>query len=231
MLPTLSVPEFQTVLPSTGKKITFRPFLVREEKILLIALEDGEKETIIKAVLDLLRNCIIDEIDVDNLATFDVEYLFMQIRSKSVSEQIEMMLRHGQGDCEAKTKVKVDVEKIKVTGEISDGKIELTDKIGIKLKYPSYSVDKTIERDAEHLFELISNNVEYIYDQENVYDEFTKEELIQWIDHLNKDQFEKVLTFFTEAPSLRHNIEWECKECGKKDYAIVEGLRDFFMLV
>lgn len=232
MLPTLSVPEFETEIPSTGKKIKFRPFLVREEKILLIALEDGEKEAIIRAVLDLLKNCIIDEINIENLPTFDVEYLFMQIRSKSVSETIEMTLRHSQDkECKARTKHIVKIEDIKLKGIVNDGKIQLTDKIGIKLKYPTYTKAKTLVRDTENLFKLVIENIEYVYDQDTVYDNFSLEEVTEWLDHLNKEQFEKIMYFFLSAPTLTHTIEWECKECKEKDMAIVEGLKDFFTLV
>jgi len=137
MLPTLSVPEFTTTLPSTGKKIKFRPFLVREEKILLIALEDGEKQTIIDAVVELLKNCIKSKVDVDKLPTFDIEWLFMQIRAKSVSEQIEMILSHGgNNECDAKTKYILNIEDLSITGNVSDGKIDLGSGIGIKLDYP-----------------------------------------------------------------------------------------------
>jgi len=231
MLPTLSIPEFTTVQPSTGKDIRFRPFLVREEKILLIALEDGEKETIIRAVLDLLDACIIDDIDVHGLPTFDVEYLFMQIRAKSVGEQIEMLLRHNSSDeCKEKTKFNLNIDDIKIVGKVSDGKIQLSDEIGIKLKYPTFETERTVEKNANSLFSMIMENVEYVYDLENVYDDFTKEELEDWIGHLNKDQFDKILEFFSNAPKLSHVIEWECKKCGKKDYAVVEGLKGFFML-
>jgi hypothetical protein len=233
MLPTLSVPEFKTKLPSTNKNIKFRPFLVKEEKILLIALEDGEKETIIGAVKDLLKNCILTKgIDIDKLSTFDVEWLFMQIRSKSVGEQIEMTLSHnGDSECKARTKYVFDIEDLSITGSVSDGKIELDNSIGIKLTYPTYSDEKMMERTASNLFAMVKDNVEYIYDNDNVYDEFTTEELDEWLDHLNKDQFEKILAFFTDGPSLSHLIEWDCAECGEKDYALVEGLKDFFMLV
>lgn len=232
MLPTLSIPEFKTKLPSTGKNIKFRPFLVKEEKILLIALEDGEKEVVVEAVLDLLKNCVLSKIDIDSLPTFDIEWLFLQIRSKSVGEQIEMMLSHGgKTECTAKTKTMFNIEDVKVIGEVSDGKIELEDGIGIKLSYPTYKREKTVEKNAENLFELIKTNVVYVYDADNIYDEFTEDEISQWIDGLNQEQFEKILEFFTQSPSIRHMIEWKCSECGEDDFAIVEGLKDFFMLV
>jgi len=231
MLPTLSIPEFTTTLPSTGKKIKFRPFLVREEKILLIALEDGEKQAIVDAVLNLLKNCIKSKIDVYKLPTFDVEWLFMQIRAKSVGEQIEMVLGHGaNSECSVKTKYILNIDDLSIDGNVSDGKIGLGSGIGIKLKYPSYSEEKNIERSVESLFATVKGNVEYIYDSDQIYDDFTDKELEEWLDHLNKEQFEKVMSFFTEGPSLSHMIEWECEGCKQKEFALVEGLKDFFML-
>lgn len=232
MLPTLSVPEFTTTLPSTGKKIKFRPFLVREEKILLIALEDGEKQTIIDAVVELLKNCIKSKVDVDKLPTFDIEWLFMQIRAKSVSEQIEMILSHGgNNECDAKTKYILNIEDLSITGNVSDGKIDLGSGIGIKLDYPTYTSEKIMKRDAENLFAMVKENIKYVYDSEQIYDDFTEQELEEWLDHLNKEQFEKIMSFFADGPSLSHIIEWECEKCKEKDFAYVEGLKDFFMLV
>ena len=232
MLPKLSIPEFTTTIPSTKKKIKFRPFLVREEKILLIALEDGEKETIARAIIELLKNCILNtEIKVEELPKFDIEYLFMQVRAKSVGESIDMLVRHGSGDCKAKTKITLNIDDIKILGKISDGKIAITEQVGVKLRYPTY--ERTIngeERTAVSLFENVVDNVEYVYDAETVYNEFSKEELEEWLNNLNKDQFDKILDFFMREPKLSHTIEWTCKECGKKDYAIVEGLKGFFML-
>ena len=232
MLPTLSIPEFKTKLPSTGKTIKFRPFLVKEEKVLLIALQDGEKQSIIEAVVALLKNCVLSKIDIDKLPTFDIEWLFMQIRAKSVGEEIEMTLgHHDDKGCKARTKYIFKIEDLTINGSVSDGKIELADGVGIKLKYPTYSDDKMMERNAENLFVMVKENVEYVYDSENIYDEFTEEEMDNWLEHLNQQQFEKILAFFTDGPSLSHLIEWECEECKEKDYALVEGLKDFFMLV
>jgi len=231
MLPTLSVPQFVTKLPSTGEEIKFRPFLVKEEKILLFALEDGEKETIIRAVIDLLKNCILNEINIEELPTFDIEYLFMKVRAKSVGEEIEMVLSHGQSsECDAKTKYVFNIDEIDVEGSVREGKIELQDNIGIKLKYPSYQKDKNSNKDADSLFQMIKENIEYVYDSENIYDDFTEEEITSWIENLNNDQFDKILDFFVNGPSLRHMIEWDCPSCNKKDFAVVEGLKDFFML-
>ena len=231
MLPILSVPEFKTKLPSTGKTIKFRPFLVKEEKVLLIALQDGEKQSIIEAVVALLKNCVLSKVDIDKLPTFDIEWLFMQIRSKSVGEEIQMTLGHNDDkSCKERTNIIFKIEDLSISGSISDGKIELADGIGIKLKYPTYSNDKMMERNAENLFVMVKENVEYVYDSENVYDEFTEHEMDVWLEHLNQQQFEKILVFFTDGPSLSHLIEWECEKCGEKDYALVEGLKDFFML-
>lgn len=232
MLPTLSVPEFKTTLPSTGKTIAFRPFLVKEEKVLLIALEDGSKEAVSNAIINLLDNCILTkDIDAEKLPTFDVEYMFLQIRSKSVGESVDMYVRHGNDTiCDHKTKVSVKLEDITVSGEIADGKIMLTDTIGIKLKYPSYSRYND-DKSTEMMFDNVYKNIEYVYDTENVYDDFSAEEIEEWINGLSKEQFDKILKFFNNIPKLSHKIEWTCEKCGKEDYAIVEGLKGFFTSV
>jgi hypothetical protein len=135
-LPSLSTPEFVTKIPSTGEEIKYRPFLVKEEKILLMALEGKDQVEITDAVMRLLENCIITKIDIKKLATFDVEYLFLKLRGKSVGENIEIRAMHQTGDCKETTNVSINLDKIEISGEKTDGKIMLTDDVGVKLKYP-----------------------------------------------------------------------------------------------
>ena len=139
-LPQLVSPEFTMEIPSTKQKIKFRPFLVKEEKILLMAMESGDQNDVSRTVEQILGNCIIDDIDISKLATFDIEYLFLQLRGKSVGEVIELQLRHTKKDSECKhiTQFNLNLDDIKVKGDISDGKIMLDDKIGVKVNYPTY---------------------------------------------------------------------------------------------
>jgi hypothetical protein len=229
MLPKISTPEFSTKIPSSGQKINFRPFLVKEEKILLMALEGGDDKEIERAIKKLLKECILDQIDVEKLATFDVEFLFLKLRAKSVGEVIELVVSHPEGDCTHKTAVKVNIDDIKVSDVVSDGKIQLTDGIGVKMRYPSLSDVTGMDGDnPADIFELIENCVEFVYDQTEVYSDFSKKELNEWIEGLNQEQFKKIAEFFSKQPRLEHKIKWTCKECGKEDEIVIRGLQNFF---
>ena len=228
-LPIMTTPSFTTVIPSTGKEVEFRPFLVKEEKILLMALEGGDAIEMVKAINKIIDACLITEVDLNKLSTFDTEHLFLQIRGKSVGEVIEMRVRHTDDDEECKhvQSVMVNLEDVKPNGDIKDGKIELTDEIGIKLRYPTMN-DIELLDDDDSLYDIINSCVEYVYDKDNVYSDFTKEELSNWIDNLNQSQFTKISEFMESIPKLSYEIKWKCDSCGKDDSIIVEGLQSFF---
>ena len=230
-LPALSSPEFITEIPSTKQKIKFRPFLVREEKILYMALEGKDNTEILNAVITVLTNCILTpNIDISKLATFDIEYLFLQLRGKSVGESIEIVLRHTDSECKESVNVAVNLDDIKVQGEISDGKIMLTDDVGIKLKYPHAEDLTRIERVAEgrNVFDSIAYIVDYIYDKETVYNDYSIGEISEWLEQLNQEQFNKIINFMNNMPRLSHTIEWTCNVCGEKETIVLEGLQSFF---
>lgn len=230
-LPVLSSPEFITEIPSTKEKIKFRPFLVREEKILYMALEGKDNIEILNAVITVLNNCILTpNIDINKLATFDIEYLFLQLRGKSVGENIEIVLRHTDSECTESVNVSVNLDDIKVQGEISDGKIMLTDDVGIKLKYPHAGDLSRLEKASEgqNVFDSVSYIVDYIYDKETVYNDYTTEEISEWLEQLNQEQFNKIVNFMNKMPKLSHTIEWACNACGKKETILLEGLQSFF---
>lgn len=229
-LPSISTPEFQTTIPSTGENITYRPFLVKEEKILLMAMEGGDAVEMSNAMLNILKSCILSEVDVEKLATFDIEYLFLTLRSKSVGEVITLNINHTtETECKHLSEVKVSIDDIKVEGEISDGKIMLTDSIGIKLRYPKMSDLKDVSTaDSETMFKMVRKCIEYIFDKEDVYSDFTEEELETWIDGLNQTQFGTITKFFENTPKLSHTVEWTCEKCKEKDSIKLEGLQSFF---
>jgi hypothetical protein len=230
-LPQLTSPEFVTEIPSTGKEIKYRPFLVKEEKILLMALEGGDDKEISRAIMNILSSCIIDDVDLNSLATFDIEYLFLKLRAKSVGEVIELVLSHPKKDieCDHKTEVDINIDDIKVIGDISDGKIQINDSIGLKLRYAGLKdIDDLNGTDTDQLYDVVVNCVEYIYDTENVYDDFTKDEMSEWLGQLSTSQFKKITDFFENAPKLSHVVEWTCPKCGKKERIVLEGLQSFF---
>lgn len=230
-LPSISTPTFTTKIPSSGDEIQYRPFLVKEEKILLMALEGGDQKEISTAILKLLDECIITEIYTEKLSTFDVEYLFLKLRGKSVGEVIKVTVGHLEGDCKHKTEASISIEDIQVSGEIQDGKVMVTDSVGVKLRYPSLKDVMNVNGenpDTEAMFDLITDCVEYVYDAENIYNDFTHKEMKEWVESLSQEQFKKISNFFEDLPKLSHEIAWSCSECGKKDSMVLEGLQAFF---
>jgi hypothetical protein len=230
-LPNISTPEFQTTIPSTGEKIVFRPFLVKEEKVLLMALEGGDQQEITNAILRILDSCILSELDVSKLSTFDVEFLFLNLRGKSVGEVIEVKMGHTEGECKALTDASIKIDDIGIVNEISDGKIMLTDDVGVKMRYPTVQdVAQLDMKNADDTFGLIAQCIEYIYDKESVYNEFTREEITDWVGNLNQGQFKQIASFFEEMPKLSYELKWKCDACGESETRMIEGLQGFFML-
>ena len=231
-LPQLVSPEFTTEIPSTKQKIKFRPFLVKEEKILLMASEGNDPAEMQRAVKSILSNCILTKINVSNLATFDLEYLFLKLRGKSVGEEIELLMKHSsKSECKHQTTVKMNLDDIKIVGKVSDGKIMLDDKIGVKLKYPTFDeVAKMSENQSntEIIYKTMAMLIEYVYTEEEVYNDFTDEEMEEWITKLNQKQFAKITDFLANMPKLSQKVEWTCSKCGEKDTVVLEGLQAFF---
>ena len=246
-LPTITVPQYSLTLPSTGKEYKYRPFLVKEEKILLIAMESEDEKQIIDATVNIIKNCIVGEIDIDDLPIFDIEYIFLQLRGKAKGEILE--LKYACPKCKEQIPLAINIDEIKV--EKKDGhsnKIELTDVVGIVMKYPNIEVQKKLTdiakntTEIEGLFETITNCIDYIYDAESTYPakDHTKKELHDFLESINDEQFQKISKFFETAPSLKHEIELHCKnkvkgkgkekkECGYKEKTMLEGLNSLFV--
>ena len=228
-LPLLSTPEYDIEVPSTKETITIRPFLVKEEKILLTALEGGEEKEIVKSIKQVMKNCILSDVEIDNLSFFDFEYIFLMMRSKSVGDVIELNLEHH---CGQTNKVSIDINSIQVQfSEDHSDTIKLNDDIGIKMKYPTISNTNmfTDTNDVNQVFEIMETSIDYVYDSETVYDEFTKEELKSFIESMDKDQLEKIMNFFNTMPSLEHQVEYTCTNCGEVQKYTLKGISDFFM--
>ena len=228
-LPLLSTPEYDIEVPSTKETITIRPFLVKEEKILLTALEGGDENEIVKSIKQVMKNCILSDVEIDNLSFFDFEYIFLMMRSKSVGDVIELNLEHHCGET---NKVSIDINSIQVQfSEDHSDTIKLNDDIGIKMKYPTISNTDmfTDTNDVNKVFEIMETSIDYVYDSETVYDEFTKEELKSFLESMDKDQLEKIMNFFNTMPSLEHKIEYTCTNCGEVQKYILRGISDFFM--
>jgi len=241
-LPNLAIPEYSLTLPSNGKELRYRPFLVKEEKLLLLAIESKEDQQIVTATKNVLKNCIFGDVNIDDMPIFDIEYVFLWLRGRAKGEMIE--LKYTCPDCSNALNVDVNLEDIKVkTYEDHEKKIELDNGIGLVMKYPNILMQSKIEKDEEQndvetLFKSIRLCIDYIYDSETMYSskDHTEKELQDFIESLTDFQFKKVSKFFDTMPKLQHKINLNCtyKEkkkksvCGYKEEIVLEGLQSFF---
>ena len=234
-LPVISVPKFELTLPSTGKKYKYRPFLVKEEKILLIALEGDNSREILSAVKDLVSACV-EKIKIEDLTIFDLEYVFLRLREKSIGDIIKINLRHkNSSECENVQEVEVNLNEVGVIfNDKNEKKIQLTDNVGMVLKYPSITIMDKISDDSnesDYAMEILENCIDYIYDADKIYPskDYKKEEIHQFIDSLSHQHMEKIDNFFTTLPKLEHKVTWKCEKCGKEETMTLSGLSDFFI--
>ena len=235
-LPKINTPTYELEVPSTNEKIKYRPFLVKEEKILLIALESNENNQIIQAVKEIVAMCTFDKIDLGNMPMFDVEYIFLQIRSKSVGETSNLKLL-CKDDGETYADVKIDLGDIKVSvDEEHTNKIELTDEMGMIMTYPtidSFMNTGISEITSSNMLEVIATCILQIYDKkgEEVFDakDQTKEELNDFIGQLNTKQFLEVQKFFDTMPKLQHTVMVKNPKTKVESEVVLNGLNDFFV--
>lgn len=238
-LPKIDTPVFDLVLPLCKKKIKFRPFLVKEQKNLLMAMESGDRDTIEKNVKQVLQNCTLTEdVDIDKLPVIDIEFYFLNLRARSVGEIVENKYRCDNdvegNKCGNIMEVSINLLDLKVTNITENNDlIQLTDDVFVKLKYPEFSVLKSISDKnevADIAFEMVAESVEYVFDGEQYYysNEVPKEELIEFIESLSQQQFSKIEEFFTNLPKLEKKIEMKCSKCGFKHMLDIEGLESFF---
>jgi hypothetical protein len=238
-LPSLDFPTFELTLPSTGKSVIYRSFLVKEEKILLIAMESGDENDIVRAMKDIIKACIMKGIkNIDKLPMFDIEYLFLNIRAKSVGEVIELKYQHINGknsdgdDCEHVQEFELDINDIQVIkDDAHTRKIKLTDTIGVLMKYPTLDDSEQAQKSGDEigkLFSLVYNCVESVWEGDEVHDDATEAEMKVFIDSMTKDQFAKITQFFETMPKMKHKIEYTCAGCGSKESIELEGLQSFF---
>ena len=232
-LPTMDLPTYELVVPSNKKKIKFRPFLVKEEKVLLMALETDDEKNIKNAVFELLKACISTRIKLENLASFDLEYIFLNIRAVSVGEIVQMNITCQDDE---KTQVKynlnlTDVNVIFPKGH--DSKIMLTDTLGVIMKYPSFDgfiQGQFTDNKEFDVIKVIAESIDQIFEGEEVYDESTtsKKEFVQFVEGLTTPQLEKIQEFFETAPRLEHSFKVTNPSTGKESDYTLRGLASFF---
>ena len=234
-LPKLGYPTYELELPSTGKTVKYRPFLVKEEKVLLLALEAKDEKQVTNAVKDLLKNCVLSRIKVDQLPSFDLEFLFLKIRAASIGEELTLTVT-CLDDNETKVDAKININEIEVfKPEGHDKKIMFDDKTGIVMKYPSMQqfVDREfLQKDmkTEEVYDFIADSIDQIFDDEEVYDSSTttKKEFRTFVDSLTTKQFEKVQKFYETSPKLSHKFTVINPNTGKDSEYTIEGLQSFF---
>lgn len=237
-LPQVNATRYTMVVPSTGKEVEFRPFLVKEEKILMVALESKDNKLIMRSLKDVISACTFNEVVVDELASFDLEYMFLKLRSKSVGETAKIAIKCEE--CDSSSNHNVNLEDIKMDMSQDDKVIMLTDEVGMEFKYPSVNQmqnlnvenldELTPEQKMQATMDLVVLSIDNIFDAEDVHpaNNYKESELVEFIDGLNSAQFAKVTEWFGNMPALTHNLKWKCKDCGHDNDIELRGLQSFF---
>lgn len=244
-LPQIDTPIYALKLPSSGEKVQYRPFLVREEKILLTAMEGAKnlkgqefQSAVRDVIVRIIGNCTDGKVDGGGLPAFDVDYLFLNIRAKSRGEVIEPSFTCNQeidgNICGTVDKFAVKIDDIKVEFPKEDySKVMITDDVGLQFKFLTTEEMKVHDNETdniEKMFKIIVDSVDYVFDEENVYKgkETSKGEMMQFVENLTEGAFDNIKLFFANQPRLKHVIEYKCSKCGHKEPVALEGLEDFF---
>ena len=235
-LPKISTPTYELVLPSSGKKIKYRPFLVREEKVLIVAMESEDETQIATAVKDVIKNCIITRgIKVDDFATFDIEYVFLNIRGKSVGEDVEVLVTcPDDGETQVPTVISLDDIKV-LTNKEHNKDIVLDDELTLRMKYPSMGEFVKTNFSGEEItvegtFDLIASCVEQVFNEEESWSasDCTKKEMTEFLEQLSSKQFKEIEKFFETMPKLSHTVKVKNPNTGVDNEILLEGLNAFF---
>lgn len=236
-LPKLSTPTYEATLPISGQKIKFRPFLVKEQKILMMTLESGDNDFTDTNVKQIISNCCLTELKIDDLSPIDIEYFFIQLRARSIGEIVETRYRcenqiTPDTRCGNLMEVGINLLDIEVSGGNNANTVELTPEVGLKLKYPDFKSLANVKEDSDILgvtFEIIYNCLDYIYDENNFYypKETPKQEIMEFLESLSLEQFKKVEEYFSNLPTLSKLIEVKCNKCGFEHKITINGLQSF----
>jgi hypothetical protein len=238
-LPMNSTPVYTLTIPSTQKQFKYRPFLVKDEKALLIAQQSEDHAVMLDTIKTVIAACAKNDINVDKLASFDIEYIFLQMRAMSVGETVDLVFQcdddHGADNEHARALVRINLLDVKVeTFEGHTNKISLFDDVGIVLKYPTINTLKRLEEadsnDIDQVFDIIVECIDCIYNAEEVFSakDQKRDELIEFLNNLTTEQFEKLQQFFYTMPQLRAYVKYTCPVCNKAHNKYMEGLASFF---
>jgi hypothetical protein len=227
-LPKLSTPTHTLKIPSTGKTVTYRPFLVKEEKLLMMAKEGGDTSQMVDTLKKLVSACVETKIDIDSLTTYDIEYIFLMLRAKSVGEEVEILVTCEH--CDAKKPMTLIIgEDIKLSEDKKiDSKIPLTSEVGVILKHPT--VDAISKVNTEDSMDVLVSCIESIYDSTTVHNvkDYPKQEVMDFVGALNVKELQKLQDFFDGMPKVKCDLTWVCEECGEENRLVIEGLSNFF---
>jgi hypothetical protein len=232
-LPTLESPKYLLTIPSSGKTVEYRPFLVKEEKILLLAQEGENDKSITNAIKDIVKACTFDVVNPDELTSFDLEYIFLKLRAKSVGEVSEVRCKCEK--CETLNNVSINIDEIEVSWpkEKQEKNIMLTDKIGITLNYikvKDIQNEDANKSQTDTIMDTIIAMIDTIFDQNGVYkkEDSTTEELTTFINSLNRSQMEKIEKFIVNSPKLTHQVKFKCTQCKTENELVLSGTQSFF---
>lgn len=226
-------PKYELVIPSTKQKVRFRPFLVKEEKVMLMALESENQNDILNTIVDTIKTCVADDIDVNKFTTFDVEYCFLQIRAKSAGERANIKLQCEE--CKTDNEVVVKVDDIVIDVPTVENIIDVNDDIKLEMRWPSYN--KVLQEDilasessVDQIFGLIRSCIVSINTNEERFsaEDHSKEELDKFIESMNTEQFGRVQKYVESMPRLSHDVEFNCISCAKENKLTIEGMQNFF---
>jgi hypothetical protein len=235
-LPFNTTPTYNVTIPSTKENVKFRPFLVKEEKALLIAQHSEDQNVMIDTLKSIIKSCMLDKVNPDTLAMFDIEYLFTQIRAKSVGENVDLLFPCDVCEDE-KARVKISFDLTKINVEIPEGhdkNIKLFDDVGVIMKYPTINVIKQLESvntsDVDSVFNIISSSIDIIYNGDEIFHtkEQNKKDVVEFLENLTSNQFNKIQKFFETMPRLRQSVKYTCPVCSLAHDKVLEGLDSFF---
>jgi DNA-directed RNA polymerase subunit M/transcription elongation factor TFIIS len=242
-LPKLDVPTYEVNLISTGKPVRFRPFLVKEQKLFLMASESEDANEIVKTIRQVLKNCLLDEVDVDNLPTFDLEFLFMNLRARSVEEVVELQykcnnnVKDDEGHdkkCNGVVNFKMNLLEINPTKDPNHtNKVQITENLGICFKYPTFEMIQKYDDMNENqvMMNILVDCIDYIYDQDNIYyaKDTPRKELEEFVDNLQQKDVEKFEKFFDTLPEIKRDVHFKCPKCGYEEDITIKGMQNFFV--
>jgi hypothetical protein len=241
MLPKIDVPIYEITLPLLQKKVKIRPFRVKEEKILLMAMESEDDAAVLLAIKQIVNNCCVDDMDVDSLPVLDLEYMFLQLRARSIGEIIDLQYRcNNDVDNEGETKkcnniIKLSFNALEVEPQTEEGhkkEIQLTPKLGVVMKYPDFKLVNKLSNlpETEMIAKMVAGCIDYIFDNDSVYyaKDASEAELVDFVDSLTREQFAKIQEFFDTVPKMKKNLTFKCSKCGYEEELVLEGIQSFF---